>query len=294
MSLRGGKKGRNVSIDSLRLLCMVMLATYHMFNFYGADYVSIQTFGTKALIVENCFWAGGRMICNIFVFISAWFLCEKVFSTERMIKVWLTVLFYSVPLGIFEYITEGDLWFLVKHLFPITSGQVWYATAYIGLLILMPVLNLLLRVENRKLLDFSMLAIFVFNSILPTFFPKIPLRLGTLGWFCFIYLMVAILKLDGKQIAFRWAMMLFLIGWSSALLLYNCYDYLYKYPVVQEIIGRLGIYRGMYFADLATLPCLFSAFGLFFMFVYVEENKHRLFSTRRVWGGMKLYYIQYQ
>lgn len=85
------RKSRDAGIDALRLLCMLMLAAYHFINYYGSQYVSFVDHGVKALIIQNVLWGGGRMICNVFFFISAWHLCEKEFKVERLFKVWISV-----------------------------------------------------------------------------------------------------------------------------------------------------------------------------------------------------------
>lgn len=84
-------KSRDAGMDALRLLCILMLAACHFINYYGSQYVSFVDHGVKALIIQNVLWGGGRMICNVFFFISAWHLCEKEFRVERLFQVWISV-----------------------------------------------------------------------------------------------------------------------------------------------------------------------------------------------------------
>lgn len=84
-------KSRDAGMDALRLLCILMLAACHFINYYGSQYVSLASYWMRALIIQNFLWGGGRMICNVFFFISAWHLCEKEFRVERLFQVWISV-----------------------------------------------------------------------------------------------------------------------------------------------------------------------------------------------------------
>lgn len=146
-----GESARDTNIDLLRLFCMIMLSTYHFVNYYASDMVNTSTLGIKAFVIQNFFYAGGRIICNVFMIISAWYLCEKNFKSERVIKTWLTVILYSLFVGVYYSIKTNDSLFLWVHLFPISRAVVWYASDYIAILMISPLLNVFLREKNIRL-----------------------------------------------------------------------------------------------------------------------------------------------
>ena len=115
-------ENRNYGLDMIRLISMIMLATFHFINYYASSYVDPNSVGNKAYVIQNLGWGGGRMICNLFLFISAWFLTDKKFKIERLLKVWFTVFVYSLIVGILFYIRINDKVFLIRHLFPISTN----------------------------------------------------------------------------------------------------------------------------------------------------------------------------
>ncbi len=206
------------------------------------------------------------MICNVFFFISAWHLCEKEFRVERLFKMWISVLLYSAAVGVYSYGRYGDFLFLIRHLFPLETGQVWYVSAYMAVLIASPLLNVLLKEENRNQTKRITACLFVIQCVIPTFYPKAGIRFSTCGWFCLAYLIIGIIKKERIRLDKRFCLLMFLAGWFVFLGFYNGYNYLMQNERMMALFTELGFYRNVYFADLASLPCFFSALGLFLMF----------------------------
>ena len=172
VQLVGGRTSkRNNGLDFLRLICYIMLSSYHFLNYYGSSYINPLTNGYQAYIIQNFGWGGGRMICNIFLFISAYYFCEKQdFKIQRVLKVWITVLLYSILFGIL-FFSHSDNQYFLSHLFPISTNVVWYATMYIGIIILSPLLNLLLNEKNRNITSKIVIVLFVLMIFLKDIFP---------------------------------------------------------------------------------------------------------------------------
>ena len=136
---------RDYRFDLLRLILILMVAVYHMLSYYGSNYVDIQQGGFRSFLVQNFLWAGGRMACNVFLFISAWFLVDKKSNRKKILDIWITVLTYSIIIGIFFFIKTKDIFSLIRHFIPILSNQVWYVTSYISILFVVPLLNTILE-----------------------------------------------------------------------------------------------------------------------------------------------------
>lgn len=185
---------RDHGLDELRLLCMVMLAVYHVINYYHGQSVNMQISGYRALVIQNLFWGGGRMICNVFLMISAWFLCDKPFRFERIARTWLTVLLYSLACGTVHYVEKRDAAVLVKYLFPVSNAVVWYASAYIAVLMLSPFLNLILHKAGMRGQAVTVCILFAAVSVLPSFYPKSYLQFTNTGWFALLYLVTGLIK----------------------------------------------------------------------------------------------------
>lgn len=260
------KSGRDYGLDILRLICIIMLATYHFLNYYGPTYTNIAVYGRKAVLVQNFFWAGGRVICNVYLYVSAWYLCEKEFRIERIFKTWFTVFVYSLIIGSVFYIRCRDMKFLIKHFFPISSCIVWYVSMYIGILIMAPLLNILLDDKFRKYTRIVVTLFVIMQCVIPSFYAKYSYPGAVLSWFMVAYLLIGIIKKDKINIS-RWiGGIMFALGWGLCLWFYNSYAGWIADPKISEIFVELGLYQGIYFSNLASLPCSMAALGLFIMF----------------------------
>ena len=192
---------RVIGLDALRLICILMLATYHFLNYYGTQFLSIGVSGAKGIFAQNFFWGGGRLICNVFLYISAWFLCEKHFSVERLFKTWITVFLYSILVGLYFLIKYNEVPFFVRHLFPVSTNQVWYVSMYIGLLIISPLLNILLNDKYRFITRKVLIVFLIMQCVIPSFDAKYTYPGTILSWFVVAYLMVGVIKKDGIKIS---------------------------------------------------------------------------------------------
>ena len=243
---------RNYGLDVLRLICMLILATFHFMNYYGLSYISPNTNGSKAYVIQTLGWGGGRMICNVFLFISAWYLCEKpTFKIERIIKVLFTVEVYIIIVGVAFWVKgAGNIW-LVSHIFPIATNLVWYATMYIGILILSPMLNRLLSENNRGLTRNVVCIFFLIICVVPTFYPKYA-RLGSvLSWYIMAYLAIGLMKVYRINLNRTLSCIMFIVGYGVTILFYNAFANMP--PFVANTMKVLGFYNNVYFSDLATL-----------------------------------------
>ena len=216
------------------------------------------------------------MICNVFLYISAWFLCEKEFKIERIVKVWGTVFIYSIIIGLVFFYKTKDIAFLIRHIFPISSNVVWYISMYIGILILSPALNILLKKENRKLTQKMGIFFFVAICVIPTFYPKTSYPGSVLTWFSLAYLLIGIMRLDNIKINSKISFGMFVVGWGICLWFYNSFDRIMCNKYIGTILKAGGFYREIYFQNLATLPCCLAALGIFFLFLQIHIPRGRL------------------
>lgn len=88
---------------------------------------------------------GGKLGVNIFVLISAYFLSAQPFKVERIFRVACECIFYSIVVYLFAYlwgVSTGWMTYLQVLFAPIYNSY-WFVTAYIGMLVLSPVLNII-------------------------------------------------------------------------------------------------------------------------------------------------------
>lgn len=193
-------KKRENNLELLRIISMLMVVTLHLLNFGGLLWKYTTPSGNAALIwlMESlCYVA-----VNCYVLISGYFLVKSQFKIEKLIKLILEVVFYSVfiylIMVVFKQI-EFSFWGLCKSFLPVFFGKYWFVTCYIVLYILFPYLNKLIyslsKKEYQKLillltLMFSLWAVIVPNS------QTINYGGGySISWFICLYLFAGYIRL---------------------------------------------------------------------------------------------------
>lgn len=219
------KVKRQGNIELLRILSMILIICWH----FGCHGISIVDFDFTAI---GCFHWVVRSIANnavnIYVLISAYFLCTIKFKTKKLVSLAVEVWFYSV-LIYFMLLLSGGLSFSVKDaftsFFPIISGQYWFVSSYVLLYILSPFLNKTIETLDKKLHLTLVGILLVSFSVIPTFLFFVP----WINW--------------GSSCGIVWMIVLYFVG-----------SYLRKYMD----IARLKKNRLMYITIILCLMPFFS------------------------------------
>lgn len=160
---------RDVNIDLLRVISMVMIVTLHALGKSAAlDKVIPLSLNYYILyFFEGIAYLG----VNLFILITGYYSQESKFSSKKILYIILETFFYSV-LIYFLLLCFGIIRFSVKDLvyvfFPVLTRHYWYISVYVLTYFLLPFLNFADRLKKS---DFKKLLIilFVFFSIIPTF-----------------------------------------------------------------------------------------------------------------------------
>jgi surface polysaccharide O-acyltransferase-like enzyme len=196
-------KTRNISIDVLKILSMVMVIILHT-KTYGlkdigfepnqAMYWIVLTFHYFSLVAVNCF-----------VLITGYFMSarDRLFDPKKLVKLWLLVEICSVGLYLVMCIVPdsninfglGD--FLV-HALPIMSNRYWFFTCYLVLMIVAPFLNRFINTMEQKDFKRFLLIILVLFVLIPSiniFGDSFDTSNGySAVWFIVLYLVAAYLR----------------------------------------------------------------------------------------------------
>lgn len=189
-------QNRQSNMELLRIICMISIIGIHIMTQTDARLLRMDA-GINYFFLVFCSY-GGRLVCNCYVMIGAWFLTDSKFKAERILNLWLEVFFYSVIITVACFITNVgnvSITTLIQAFFPICGRPVWFATEYICMLILTPFMN--------KLLEFSIVTcrklLIIFGGLIigcASFFPieHTTPAFSELVWFCFLYLLVGYWK----------------------------------------------------------------------------------------------------
>ncbi len=194
-------KERNLSLDILKILSMVMVIVLHT-KTYGLKGVSFEISNELYWIV-NALHIFSLIAVNCFVLISGYFLNTTTPQPKKLLKLWIQVEIFSV--GIYLILVAvpnngfnfafGD--FLVQ-LFPIMSNQYWFFTCYFVLMIIAPYLNKFINTMEQKEFKKCLLVLIGLFVVIPSvnvFDDNFDTSKGYSAiWFVILYLVSAYLR----------------------------------------------------------------------------------------------------
>lgn len=190
---------RNSSIELLRIIAMIFIVISH-YSIHGSIKSMDLEFGLNKVILDISNF--GHLGVVLFVMISGYLLVTKPFKLNRIIRVVLDTLFYSVGFFVIFSILnhEFSVVSMIKAMFPIVPMQYWFVTAYVFMMMLSPFLNRFLKGLTEyefKVYILIMLLIVSISSMIPKF--DAFSYFGFLGQFFLYYSLGAFIKMYPKS-----------------------------------------------------------------------------------------------
>lgn len=156
------------NIELLRILSMLLIVCNH----FEGHALAIQGFEWGAAhLYSNWLIRGiGYIGVNLYVLISAYFLCQSSFKAKKLLKLLIEVWFYSMIIyGLFVGTGQVSFSFMgfFKSFLPTLCSQYWFITCYVVLYALSPFFNKLIVAlsEKQVLLRFVGFLLLVFCVI---------------------------------------------------------------------------------------------------------------------------------
>ncbi|WEV72345.1 acyltransferase [Bifidobacterium sp. ESL0790] len=139
---------RQSNFELLRIVAMAMIVMHHFF-YWNKFPLYLQPLGKKRLFIQTFLATEGRVGVDLFFAISIWFLCKPhrqitLHSTAK--RAWIlerTLLFWSILLGVISLVfklTPIRASIFIEMFLPLLSYHWWYATIYVLILLLLPML----------------------------------------------------------------------------------------------------------------------------------------------------------
>lgn len=185
------KSRRNVGIELLRIVLAQMIIILHLINQGGGGEASLNN---AHPYVASAVWLLKILtICGVdcFALISGYVGWRSKLKISHYLIFWLQLLFFAV---IITFLTASILHLnvskqdLLLMIFPIESGNWWYASAYFGLMLLIPFINVGISTIAREMHMLICVLIFVLAMLLPHFLFTTPFGLN--GGYSTIWLML--------------------------------------------------------------------------------------------------------
>ena len=199
------KKKRMANMEVLRILAMMMVVMLHYLSkgqVLPAMTGSLGINGYVAWVLETV----SIVAVNVYMLISGFFLTESKFRCTRLIQLVCQVLFYSllVPVilmavGVLS-VNDLNLYKLLQYGLPVEMEQYWFATAYVMLYLLTPILRCAVHHMQKTQLKVTIIILLLFWSVNKSLLP-VRLTIDELGydalWFVCVYLCAAYIRLYG-------------------------------------------------------------------------------------------------
>lgn len=200
-------KKRQVNFEVLRILCMYMIVVGHCL-FHGRVTAKLG-YGTMNYLASFLIQSFSVVHVNCFVMIAGYFSIDREFKAQRLVKFWRQVVFYSVLICLLYGCVAGAAGTdgihrmdVVHALLPISSATYWFASVYMGLVLLVPFAGMLALRLTKRQYQYLLILLAVFFSINHMIF-----RVNAYGayqgrelpWFLFLAFLAGYVKLHTKQ-----------------------------------------------------------------------------------------------
>ncbi len=219
---------RNHGIDILKILAMFMITILHTEGHGGILFSGKLIFNQDNFFYSHYSVAWFlEILCygavDCYAMISGYVNWKNSVRYHKLVLLWVQVVFYTISITLIYSFLDGSEsnWF--NAFFPILTHQYWYITAYVGVFLLMPVLNKYLQNTDNKVLYLHLILIFIVMSILPIFIGKGDPFILNAGystlWLAIMYLFgAAISKLKENKInqykLLAWFIIIITITWG--------------------------------------------------------------------------------
>lgn len=176
---------RESNFELLRIIAMLLIVFHHI-DLIIPGWPKDISFSNQFMI--NFLGAFGKVGVNIYVLITGYFMWNRQIKTKAWIRVIVETQFYAWLALLFGILIGYNFGFkeIITYIFPILFSFRWFATAYVILYLLIPLINISLKKCNFMTLLSSIIVLVFTLSIMPT----IGLRpaYSDVAWLIMIYI----------------------------------------------------------------------------------------------------------
>ena len=148
-------KKRDVNIELLRIVAMLMVITIHCLR--NGQLIGNSQISPSNLIIIQIMDSLSLVAVSTFFIISGYYMIEQKINLKKIFCLWGKVLFYSFLIYTVCTLMNRETNFYTSF-FPVLSGQYWFVDAYIILYLFSPILNIILNKLTKN--QFKYLIIF--------------------------------------------------------------------------------------------------------------------------------------
>lgn len=268
---------RNAGIDFLRIFSMYLVVVLHLLGHGGmlfeADWMSEQS--NAGWLLETVAYCA----VNCFALISGYVGVTAGFKWSRLAKLYCNTAFYTIPFGLLLFLiapagVQPLSW--TDAVFPITTCQYWYITAYAGMFLFIPFMNAAVEHTGKNAAVGFVVAVFVLYCALPCILKQSPYEVCagySSVWLAVMYMFGGLIrKYDfSRHIRIPYAAALFI---SSTLIAWGCKILLHPQTYKVHFSGGNVPVDG--FINYASPFILINGIALFCLFANLQITSERV------------------
>lgn len=279
---------REASYELLRIIAIVMVLILHYLNHSGSLLVSGQEPAARQVLgqfIESfCIVA-----VDVWILISGYFLSRSGFKLSRILQLLAEVYFYTLGITLVMNMVNSVstsrpdyIYKTTQFFFPISSEHYSFATAYLMLYVIAPVLNRGVEYLRRKQLRAVILGLLLWmcfiKSVIPVNFATD--RMGyDLDWYIVLYLTAAyIRKYDVKLLGTAGKCLALFAGSGLMNFLIS-----FGFHRINLMTGRFNYYARVPY-HYNFIFCFTGALGLFSLFRYITLREGLLTKFARAFA----------
>lgn len=240
---------RYLGLDIIKILSMFFIIIHH-FSKHGLFFDNSSGTIKIILIILNSIF----LPCvNIFVYVSAFLIVKKGQATFRnFIKLYLQIVFYSLFTYFLSFClsyVNFDFKTLIKCFFPISYSLFWFASAYLIMYMLSPLL--LKVVDNTSKNDYikviCVILIILINIKFTNLNNYLPIYNGFNAiWFCILFILAGFQEKYGYNIKKRFWIIIYILSTIASFFYIMKHDLNIDYATLPVLIQTISMFNLLY------------------------------------------------
>ena len=157
---------RQTNFELLRIISMAMIISLHYLG--KGEILNNVHIGTTSYYFAWIIESGCYIAVNCYVLITGYFMINSQFKLEKLLMLWLQVVFVMVGSYLILCIcgmADFNIKEFISNFFPITLEKYWFVTVYFQLYLLSPILNIIIKMFERQQLKKVIFLMLIFDTI---------------------------------------------------------------------------------------------------------------------------------
>lgn len=227
-------------------------------------------------IIVQVFYAIVSISNSLFIIISGYYAVNTKFNIKKVLKLWGKTLFYTLSFLII-YTIIGKTNNLYENLFPVTSGQYWFITAYIALYLITPIISIVINKLTKNQFKYLLILLIIFYGIVNMIFNPNNLFYDSFGPVILIYLIGAYIRLhvtikkEKQYYILKYLIINIIIVWLSIMV-----NYIYTNFDLNRILTRMIYLVRISLHSFSNLLLIFAVVLLFMKFKTIEIKNNKI------------------